>query len=1339
MDRGRGRGRATKKRASLPPPSSHHLAQHQHQQHISDYLIPVTPAHFSSAAASPSHPPRTTPGAAPARGGRSKQYQPVSVDATTPAAAAAGDLSSSRGTPRSDRPARSATFSSSFSFETPTSATNPLMAGPSSRKRARTFEVSYDGGADDEGHSKGGHSLRKRARIDYTQEQIDDNLALTAGKADLLAKPAVTPSLRGRKRKGAQEESEPEVEDAGAIPKRRRADKSPAAARGASFRRRIPARKPATPVNTYIDQPSDNDVQDTILVGIPIDGQDESDEESDHSTLSDSESRPSTSDGSDGVQPRSQPPTPQPQIVPQVEGAVSFAPETDEAIEKGLTPEQPDGKAEIDMTTTNLSLSAHLGPQEQINQAETAKVHLADEDNHEQQLAVHNAAGALALDKAGPESKTTQVVQSAVAPDAPLESLENPSTNFSPFPSAQFDGPAEFALPVAAPVAATSIGRSTPAQKPTQPKRLPQLQTIYNLDRPFAAALNLAPYEDEDLAYPAPFTERVVLDIKDKAEATPIPTPTPTRAGTPADALAEINWDGRRPLRQKEFYALYQQEVKRRKQQNLPQMSMVQFNNHCVRNFKAAQGTGGETPIGDQLTPVSDQLDHAAATEKVRKRPAVVAAGSFEETPRSSVAREFQQGTAAPSPAAADEDPSAGQAEAAEDGQGDEEVADTHGKSESPAEPVEVTKVPSKQYVFPKLRDPADFVRALDECRSEEERVEIAAAIVETMDAYEKEYKELKKITEDEDNAKRRQANDKTIVNWENRQKPDEPLPWRRHFDEAVKGPPVFEIRGPRAPKPYIDDLVYEHQRREDRIMAQAYGFKHNNHATLVGRQNPDEQRWEMPETRLRERKRTEKGAELAEENVIEGKRMRKPRNLSDQSKDPSRSGTPTGIVPLGPSGRRQKRKTATSAANGDDFEDLDQMQGVENALELTTRRRRGPRPRKQTLLSQEEAAMASFADRQTDDEDFEVKPKPGRKRGRGAAATNGTTDKDTKRQRTSRGGEIASSSFYSNPSPADTQLESRPSTASSEATVNTAETLESSYSLREKRKRNFALENDPELGPRPQKRTRGAAVAKPENTEPKKRGPKKKIATSQPVEAAAPAPIAPLPVGGLKAPAIFFNNPPLAPAPGGPPGPYLHTFTAAPSFQPGVPPPPPAAPPAIKKPITKIKLTNNSMSSQASSRNGGPANIAPNPSAKSAAKVSRGPKPADVKPPVQPPNPDMGDKPYAEMSKSEKMSWSMRRRWASGEMQGAVEKRRTTLAIKKAEKAANGTDPSQTPDPTSAGPSAPNTPALVPIPQSNLPVLPLLVHPLQPLRQPQHLMQQPLAYPHPPPSGPVA
>lgn len=152
--------------------------------------------------------------------------------------------------------------------------------------------------------------------------------------------------------------------------------------------------------------------------------------------------------------------------------------------------------------------------------------------------------------------------------------------------------------------------------------------------------------------------------------------------------------------------------------------------------------------------------------------------------------------------------------------------------------------------------------------------------------------------------------------------------------------------------------------------------------------------------------------------------------------------------------------------------------------------------------------------------------------------------------------------------------------------------------------------------------------------------------------------------------------------------------------------------------------------------------NNGPHPTLKGPGKAPRAPKAATPTPPepVEPPkmmpsgfalaNTTEPDKPYAEMSKSEKMSYSMRSkyfysaflwstcpqanrdvgRWASGEMQGAVEKRRTTLANKKAEKAAtgvtNGNEPgmmsmSQTPDPVSAGPStgasAPTTPGLGP------------------------------------------
>jgi hypothetical protein len=106
-----------------------------------------------------------------------------------------------------------------------------------------------------------------------------------------------------------------------------------------------------------------------------------------------------------------------------------------------------------------------------------------------------------------------------------------------------------------------------------------------------------------------------------------------------------------------------------------------------------------------------------------------------------------------------------------------------------------------------------------------------------------------------------------------------------------------------------------------------------------------------------------------------------------------------------------------------------------------------------------------------------------------------------------------------------------------------------------------------------------------------------------------------------------------------------MHTFSAAPAFPPGGNPPPPAAPPAVKKPITKIKLTNNGPSSQNSSRAATPANIAPNPAPKIVTKTSRGAKAPDsgLAKPAMSNGSALDDKPYAEMSKSEKMSWSMR------------------------------------------------------------------------------------------------
>jgi len=78
--------------------------------------------------------------------------------------------------------------------------------------------------------------------------------------------------------------------------------------------------------------------------------------------------------------------------------------------------------------------------------------------------------------------------------------------------------------------------------------------------------------------------------------------------------------------------------------------------------------------------------------------------------------------------------------------------------------------------------------------------------------------------------------------------------------------------------------------------------------------------------------------------------------------------------------------------------------------------------------------------------------------------------------------------------------------------------------------------------------------------------------------------------------------------------------------------------------------------------------------------------------------------------------------------MQGAVEKRRNTLANKKAEKAATGNSDASgaghNTDPGSAGASASGTPTPVPIPNPSGPLaMPGQNQPIQPLQSPHGLL----------------
>jgi hypothetical protein len=280
------------------------------------------------------------------------------------------------------------------------------------------------------------------------------------------------------------------------------------------------------------------------------------------------------------------------------------------------------------------------------------------------------------------------------------------------------------------------------------------------------------------------------------------------------------------------------------------------------------------------------------------------------------------------------------------------------------------------------------------------------------------------------------------------------------------------------------------------------------------------------------------------------------------------------------------------------------------------------------------------------------------------AASEPGIEVRNAKRARGGRA-EIASSSFYSNMSTAASQPDSRPSTAASDGTARTADTTESTYSFRERRQRNYALENDPELEPRPQRR-RAAAPKQQETAEPKKRGPRKKQGgtTETQFEESSVSAVPELlieqssqqPAGttfnniSVRTPATHVTDSASQHVPTQAAGPFLHTFNVAPAFPTGAPPPTPA-PPAVKKPITKIRFTNKGDSSQAQaqSRPQTPANATSSSSSTTKSGKARANKSSEAKSAAMlMANADLDNKPYAEMTKSEKMSWSMRSKFLS-------------------------------------------------------------------------------------------
>lgn len=188
---------------------------------------------------------------------------------TTPAMG----LNHIRAAPRSEK-APKQTLTHSFTFSTPQNPRNTP-----GRKRARTLEYPTDSAAArDDAKVKGGHSLRKRARIDYAQMN-DENEEDQPFKEIAEDQTEITVSgvRSARKRRSTvdpkyeEEEGQPSVNPA---TKRPKAEKQRTVS--PKPQRRKPQQRKSTSVTTRPQmespeqQPSDTELKDTIEVGAPL-------------------------------------------------------------------------------------------------------------------------------------------------------------------------------------------------------------------------------------------------------------------------------------------------------------------------------------------------------------------------------------------------------------------------------------------------------------------------------------------------------------------------------------------------------------------------------------------------------------------------------------------------------------------------------------------------------------------------------------------------------------------------------------------------------------------------------------------------------------------------------------------------------------------------------------------------------------------------------------------------------------------------------------------------------------------------------------------------------------
>ncbi|KAM0278464.1 hypothetical protein ACHAQH_005131 [Verticillium albo-atrum] len=533
-----------------------------------------------------------------------------------------------------------------------------------------------------------------------------------------------------------------------------------------------------------------------------------------------------------------------------------------------------------------------------------------------------------------------------------------------------------------------------------------------------------------------------------------------------------------------------------------------------------------------------------------------------------------------------------------------------------------------KQFRFPKLTDPADYREYLKDHTnmSMEELWAFLSHVNSTLMVWQEEWQKCGRQVDDAENAKRREIQDAEY------EKKTANLSQFAKIDSYIEKD--FDTRGYRAPIKEKEQGTF-HQRWQDRVEAMAYGYEYDPHPSKIGQQDPITQREGiMAGRQLRSQpQQTAKAAEGdADGLVVTGKRARNPPKLYEgMLQDDVRSATPanqaaaatTPAVVVKPILKRRGRPPLNPPP-----EDVYQP----NEDEDDTPKGR-PGPKKRGPKGKRSAAADTEADTPASDP---VQMPPKRKRGRQPKIVVAEPDFDMadpedtepeeleqplpKRARTTRkrgkNARMTSTRPMSNETVVDSSDESRPTTSSSNATVSDDG---STYSFRQKKR---------------QRTSRGEAQDDEdvlEAVQPPKKKTRINFKASTRVQAAPKA---------TRSEAILSDM-------------------AAASQPAGAVPADPSQMLTFKHMGNdKWTVAPEARPSRDSSTAATPARVGATsaaPSAPQSAASSAAPSQAG------------DDQDYRLMTKSQKMSASMKKRWLNGSMQNAVNKRKATLAAKKA------------------------------------------------------------------------